>query len=362
MTKLYTDRSVIPDCILPDIFKYNKEFEYVKNIESCDFVLFPHWEAVYEYSDEQYIQKGIVPDDKSILRDAVDRLKIQSEANLKKVIIFYLSDSEKSIPVANSLIFRTSLYRTKKKLFEYALPAWKRDLIVDHCNGIHQIRKKNEIPKVGFRGSARLQFHSLMNLIRTGFNITNKWLELFGISFGEKYQWNKGQIIRRVAMEKLNKNRNIYNEFSIVIRGYINQTNQEVKELNYRKFVQNIFDTDYTLCVRGAGNYSFRFYETLSAGRIPLFVNTDCVLPLDDIIDWKKYCVWVEQEDINKLDQILLDFHNDLTNDDFEELQYNIRNLWLDWIRPKAYFGKFHHQLGRIIAKQSPPSPLPCRQ
>jgi len=69
---------------------------------------------------------------------------------------------------------------------------------------------------------------------------------------------------------------------------------------------------------------------------------------LDHIIDWKKYCVWVDECDIKRIDQILLDFHSGLSNDDFIELQHNIRTLWLEWIRPEAYLGKFHLHIETI--------------
>ena len=41
----------------------------------------------------------------------------------------------------------------------------------------------------------------------------------------------------------------------------------------------------FTFCYRGAGNFSYRFYETLMMGRIPILVNTDCVFPFEDKVD-----------------------------------------------------------------------------
>ena len=46
------------------------------------------------------------------------------------------------------------------------------------------------------------------------------------------------------------------------------------------EYYNNILESDYVLCVRGAGNFSVRLYETLMMGKIPVFVNTDCLLPL----------------------------------------------------------------------------------
>jgi len=43
---------------------------------------------------------------------------------------------------------------------------------------------------------------------------------------------------------------------------------------------------------------SYRLYEALCCGRIPVFIDTDCVLPYDFMIDWKKYFVWVDQSEL----------------------------------------------------------------
>lgn len=349
--KIYADLKIIPKSIYPNFFEFNKNFEFVTNIDQCDFVLFPHWEAVYEYSNDQYIRKGLIPGNKYIIQDAVERLIIQSKFHNKKSIIFYLSDFEKQITIENSLIFKTSIYASTRKENEFALPSAKEDFTYWYSNGILSIRKKRKKPTVGFRGSARPYLPNAIDIIRSGINLTNFFLDFTKMSFAKKYEWNRGQIVRKLCMDRLRVNPHITTDFSILIRGYINQPNQHIKELNHRKFIENMFNSDYILCARGAGNYSFRFYETLSAGRIPIFINTDCVLPLDDIIDWKKHCVWVDEQDINKIDQILLDFHHGLTNDDFVELQYNIRNLWLEWIRPEAYLGKFHQHIENIRSK-----------
>ena len=87
------------------------------------------------------------------------------------------------------------------------------------------------------------------------------------------------------------------------------------------EFLRNVLDTDYTLCVRGAGNFSYRLYEVLSAGRIPLFVDTRCVLPFPDHIDWRQHCVWVGQDQISSIGQILINFHRGVSAERFEQMQ-----------------------------------------
>ena len=104
--------------------------------------------------------------------------------------------------------------------------------------------------------------------------------------------------------------------------------NVESFELLKREFFQNIDHTDYTLCIRGTGNFSARFYETLALGRIPIFINTDCILPFNNLIDWKKHVIWIEQNEMSKINSKILDFHNGLTQDSFKNIQISNRKLW----------------------------------
>ena len=79
---------------------------------------------------------------------------------------------------------------------------------------------------------------------------------------------------------------------------YLEQENMIITNFIYRKkyragaksqkdlqsttleYYENLLDSDYILCIRGAGNFSIRLYETLMVGRIPIFVNTRLYLAI----------------------------------------------------------------------------------
>jgi hypothetical protein len=109
-----------------------------------------------------------------------------------------------------------------------------------------------------------------------------------------------------------------------------------------REYVQNIADSDYVLCARGAGNFSYRLYETLSCGRIPVFIDTDCVLPLESLIDWKQYCVWVDEWDLSRIGDRVAGFHASLTPAEFVERQRACRRLWETHLAPQGFFAHLH--------------------
>ncbi|TGD57166.1 exostosin domain-containing protein [Flavobacterium humi] len=105
------------------------------------------------------------------------------------------------------------------------------------------------------------------------------------------------------------------------------------------EYYSNIAQSDYVLCVRGAGNFSVRFYETLMMGKIPIFVNTDCLLPFEETIDWKKHVVWIEWKDREKIAQIVSDFHTRISDEAFVELQLENRKLWKETLSAKGMLG-----------------------
>lgn len=111
------------------------------------------------------------------------------------------------------------------------------------------------------------------------------------------------------------------------------------------EFVNNILNSDYTVCIRGGGNFSVRFYETLSLGRIPIFINTDCILPYDNFINYKDFCVWVEKDEVKFIGEKILDFHNSMTKSQFEELQIECRKIWRKYLSKEGYWSSFSTNL-----------------
>lgn len=96
-----------------------------------------------------------------------------------------------------------------------------------------------------------------------------------------------------------------------------------------KEYYDNIINSDYVFCLRGSGNFSIRLYETMMMGRIPVFVNTDCLLPFEDQIEWKKQVVWVEWKDREKIADIISEFHRNITKEEFVRRQKKNREIWL---------------------------------
>tara|TARA_X000000950_G_scaffold289542_1_gene415260 strand:+ start:12118 stop:12999 length:882 start_codon:yes stop_codon:yes gene_type:complete len=57
----------------------------------------------------------------------------------------------------------------------------------------------------------------------------------------------------------------------------------------------------FTLCPRGYGPTSFRLYESINLGSIPIYISDDFILPFQDKIEWDKLAVLIKHEDIGSL-------------------------------------------------------------
>ena len=72
---------------------------------------------------------------------------------------------------------------------------------------------------------------------------------------------------------------------------------------NYKKVLNRSI---FTLAPRGYGYTSFRIYEAILAGSIPIYIWEDKkVLPFEDILNWNEFSIIIHEKDIEKLPSIL---------------------------------------------------------
>jgi hypothetical protein len=118
---------------------------------------------------------------------------------------------------------------------------------------------------------------------------------------------------------------------------------QEERETSTAVFFKNLNDSPYTFCLRGAGNFSVRFYESLALGKIPVLIDTDVQLPLEKLIDWDQHICRVTPHEV--VVERLLEFHKSHTATSFEALQISNRSLYENYLVRHAYFCKLHDSL-----------------
>ena len=109
-----------------------------------------------------------------------------------------------------------------------------------------------------------------------------------------------------------------------------------------QKFIKILDENIFSLCPRGRGNYSVRFYETLRAGRIPVMVDSDQVFPCEDIIDWDDIVICAKNTE-----EMVQKMYDWLEHRDIIEVQKRCREVW----ETHLYFPKFVEYLPQFIEK-----------
>ena len=269
----------------------------------------------------------------------------------KKVVIFYLNDSDEDLPIENAVIFRTSFYRSSRKPNEYAMSSWSEDFVMKYTGNQLRIQQKRLKPCVGFCGySDPMEFslkRRLFNILRWGgrsCGIIKKKQKVFP---------ELGKAIRADSLRVLSNSPLIETNFIIrndFFGGCLADGIEdfELMQKDRLEYVKNMVESDYTICARGNGNFSYRLYETLCCGRIPIFIDTDCVLPYDFLIDYSHYFVWIDSKDISRIAEKVNEFHKALSADEFVALQQKCRKLWEDYLSPEGFFENFHKHFGGV--------------
>lgn len=268
----------------------------------------------------------------------------------KKTFVFLGSDIDYfDVKIKNAIIFCNTLYQSKRKKNEFAYTFFFEDFIEKYYHNIPPIRSKSDIPTVGFCGFApplaqKFGKYKIKEAFRLMMNYLGVMRYIPSIS---AHSYRVRALLSILKSKKVKNNFIIRSNFGFggpaggLYPGGVKELNASFREA----YVKNIMDSDYTLCVRGYGNNSIRFFEALCCGRIPVFLNTDCVLPFDFLIDWKKYCVWIEESEINNIPEKILAFHNSMSAEEFEALQKTIRNIWKDYFTPEGFFKNLHLHL-----------------
>ena len=313
-------------------------FSIVLQPENADLFLFPvNYEILYGYKEHEYKHFDYQADEIESLKIQLEEMTALSERYQKQIIIFYYFDPVAKINIKNSIIFRTSLLETTRSKNELAMPAYGKDLLdYKQDTGLQELfwLPKNAKPSVGFRGQAApIKLPAKLNIKRK----TNKLLQKIGVKRSFNLHYNFGYLARRDALKSCLEDHRITSDFTLTT---LEQSWDPIKSKT--PFIQNILNNQYNICVSGHGNYSFRLYEVMSAGRIPVFINTDCVLPFEEFIDWKKHVVWIEEKDAKNTSQAISDFHETIHADDFIQLQKNNRKLWEDMLSKDGFYRNVH--------------------
>jgi len=133
--------------------------------------------------------------------------------------------------------------------------------------------------------------------------------------------------IRRDTLYHLKRDKRLNTDF--IWRASYQAKSDNISQDDARiEFIENMRNNAFNVCVRGNGNYSFRFYEALSCGRIPVLLDTDTILPFDDVIDYSEFCIITNTAD--ELSEAILNKWNDGSYIEMQKKAYEVYYEYFD--------------------------------
>lgn len=294
----------------PSFEFYKDLFSLTEKIEEANAVFLP-------MSINYYVQHNKL----DLVKETCD---LAVSKNLK-CYIWIEGDFDFKIQYNGAVYLKNASFRSRNLKNEMLRPGdVKEDLLVQHSNNKVEPLLKNQIATIGFDGLASYPPLRLLGLIAQ--NSLENIKTFSGIRHFDAppifpLLLTRNRILRLLESSKLVKTN--FTKRKSFATGTVGKNDDARLE-----FIKNIRQSDYTLCIRGAANYSLRLYETLCLGRIPLLVDTACVLPCEDKINWKSLIPIIPIKDVKHIAEFISDYHSHLHPDEFIEKQIECRKIY----------------------------------
>lgn len=305
--------------------------------EQADLFLFPwYWQTF----DQPVNPSQLDPSQPRLAEEMARRLRhleACSHQSGKSILLFRYHDDATPLPHRYSWVWRTSLYASCRRPTEAALPAFHRDVVEEAAALSLPTPKPLQWqlrPCVGFCGQsiplelpARQRAKSFLRSL-----------------LGRPYPYPEGYWLRRAAMRHC-----LRAEPQLSCRFVLTDPCDPSSPAEQKqRFLANLFDSAYVICGSGYGNYSYRFYEALSAGRIPVLLDTDVQLPFDQHIPWRELIVQVPAALVSYIPQRILEFNGQFTPSSFLKHQLRLRQVWEQFCTQEGFQHTLEQDLRRM--------------
>ncbi|MDB5189508.1 MAG: hypothetical protein JWL82_465 [Parcubacteria group bacterium] len=268
----------------------------------------------------------LLPHNHAYLRDRMDYVHealAAARAAGKRLVVFSVQDDPAPIRLPGAIIFRASSYRSTLLPNEIPMPAQVEDM--GSAYGVTPLPKGSR-PTVGFAGKA-------------GFDRTRDRIRYYVRNYLFRHgPHREGLFFRRRALALLARDPRI--ALSAIVRKRFSahaKTIEVAPDTARAEYVRSIQESLFTLAPRGDANYSLRFYETLSLGRIPVLIDTDMTLPLEDRIAYDEFIVRIPWNELASLGDRLVDFFESHTEEEVTRMQEKARAAFTEFLYLPAF-------------------------
>lgn len=302
-------------------------YEIVDSVEKCDFGIIP--------MSMQYL---MLNHKKKESFEFIEFCKNKG----KKVLVFSGGDFGVSINDSNVITIRLGGFNSVLNANTFIMPPFIDDPYTK-IDKVFSTIVKDDQPTIGFVGHSNGGFLKFIKEFAVFLN--GNYNRLCRKDMTEFQKFYPSSIKRFKYLKIITKINYINCDFILRKKYRAGAKNSTSKEKTTVEFYENMNSNLFTFCLRGSGNFSVRFYETLAMGRIPVLIDTDCRLPFLERISWRQHCVIIAEKEIKKVPSIISDFHKNRSNEKLQLIQENNRELWHNYFTKTNYFVQFSKEL-----------------
>jgi hypothetical protein len=98
---------------------------------------------------------------------------------------------------------------------------------------------------------------------------------------------------------------------------------------DFENFADITGRSKYTLCPRGYGKNSFRMYEAMQFGSVPVYIYDDDWRPFKNLVDWDSFCISIHVSKLPELKNIL----ENISEDHYKQMSDNLISVYNDFFK-----------------------------
>jgi len=92
------------------------------------------------------------------------------------------------------------------------------------------------------------------------------------------------------------------------------------QKIDYTSFIDVVSKSKFTLCPKGSGLSSYRFFESMFLGSVPVLIADQVILPYNDFLDYDKMIIRIPESKVNNFEYI----NNKILDSDYSQMKKNI--------------------------------------
>lgn len=282
---------------LPELVKVHR---FTNLADAGKIVVIPHFMSNY------YILKK---------ESEINKFRRKVLASKRTLVTF--SNCLEYKPYQGEIFFASATYSDKKEK-SIPTPQWIFDL------GEKVNIPKPSIPTVSFVGNT--EYTSRLNsVILRYLKFSDSMINWMAGSLFINRNLNLGRrrliarLVRKKIINEVRKAKNLQT-FLIERKGDFYSLSLEEKKSQRAEYIESIENNAYILAMRGDDNACYQLWEVMSAGRIPVLIDTNRLLPELKGMKWEDFCVIVPFSEVHRIGDYIQAFHDRLSDDDFAEV------------------------------------------